>query len=62
MTVVERIRAEAATHGAKVAESEIVGLAPRQALLDAALAALQLDHFDSRQILEQRISDGLADA
>jgi glutamate formiminotransferase len=61
LTVLERIRAEAAQRGVSVAKSEIVGLTPRQALLDTALAALQLHRFDSRQILEQRINDQSAD-
>lgn len=46
----------AAEHGAKVKTTEIVGLLPRQALLDFALEALHLENFDADvQILENRL-------
>ena len=45
-----------AEHGAKVATAEIVGLLPRQALLDFAIETLQLENFDPEvQILENRL-------
>lgn len=46
----------AAEHGAKVKTTEIVGLLPRQALLDFALETLNLENFDAGvQILENRL-------
>ncbi|OGR96702.1 MAG: glutamate formimidoyltransferase [Elusimicrobia bacterium RBG_16_66_12] len=46
----------AAEHGAKVKTTEIVGLLPREALLDFALESLRLENFDSKvQILENRL-------
>ena len=53
--VVEMIRAEAARHGVSIAESEIVGLVPQEALLDAAVHYLQLHHFNANQVLENRL-------
>ncbi|MDX6768498.1 MAG: glutamate formimidoyltransferase [Elusimicrobiota bacterium] len=46
----------AAEHGAKVKTTEIVGLLPRQALLDFALETLNLENFHPEvQILENRL-------
>ncbi|OGR68945.1 MAG: glutamate formimidoyltransferase [Elusimicrobia bacterium GWC2_65_9] len=46
----------AAEHGAKVKTTEIVGLLPREALLDFALESLHLENFDAKvQILESRL-------
>jgi len=53
--VVETIRNEAARHGVSIAGSEIVGLVPAQALLDAAEHYLQLTGFSSAQVLESRL-------
>jgi glutamate formiminotransferase / formiminotetrahydrofolate cyclodeaminase len=50
----ELIRREAARYGVAVARSELVGLAPQQALLDAAAWYLQLD-LDPGQVLENRL-------
>lgn len=55
--IVEAVRAEAAKAGVRTVESEIVGLVPDDALLDAAESYLQLTHFDRRQILERRLAD-----
>jgi glutamate formiminotransferase/formiminotetrahydrofolate cyclodeaminase len=52
--VVELIRREAAQHGVMVSHSELVGLAPQQALLDTAAWYLQLD-LDPQQVLENRL-------
>ena len=57
-TVVEAVRAEAKKLGVTTAESEVVGLIPEDALLDAAEFYLNLRPFDRRQILERRLSDG----
>ncbi|HIP95975.1 MAG TPA: glutamate formimidoyltransferase [Anaerolineae bacterium] len=53
--VVEMIRAEAARYGVSIAESEIVGLVPQEALLDAAVHYLQLHRFSADQVLENRL-------
>jgi glutamate formiminotransferase len=53
--VMEMVRREAARYGAGVASSEIIGLIPQKALIDAALYYLQLDGFSSDQVLESRL-------
>ncbi len=53
--VLELIRAEAARYGLQVTRSEVVGLLPAQALLDAAAFYLQLDGFTPEQVLENRL-------
>lgn len=56
--VMEMIRCEAARYGVGVASSEIIGLVPQQALLEAALYCLQLDDFSLDQVLESRLAEG----
>jgi len=56
--VMEMIRREAARYGVSVARSELVGLTPQQALLDAALYYLQLDGFSPGQVLESHLTEG----
>ena len=53
--VLELIRAEAARYGLQVTHSEVVGLLPAQALLDAAAFYLQLDGFTPQQVLANRL-------
>ena len=53
----ELIRAEAARYGVLPAESEIVGLVPEDALLDAAEHYLQLHRFQRTQVLERRLAE-----
>lgn len=53
--VMEMIRSEAARYGAAVQSSELVGLIPQAALVEAARWYLQLDSFSSDQILEERL-------
>ena len=53
--VLETIRREAARFGVPVVGTEIVGLVPQQALVDVANWYLQLEDFDSRQVLENRL-------
>ncbi len=55
--VVEMIRREAARYGVAIASSEVVGLIPNEALVDAARFYLQLDGFSSDQILENRLAE-----
>ena len=57
VTVMDLIRAEAARHGVPVTHSEVVGLIPLDALLDAAVAFLQLKDFTPEQVLERRLWD-----
>jgi glutamate formiminotransferase/formiminotetrahydrofolate cyclodeaminase len=54
-TVVEQIRREARRYGVAINHSELVGLIPEAALVQAAQWYLQLDAFSPDQILEQRL-------
>jgi glutamate formiminotransferase/formiminotetrahydrofolate cyclodeaminase len=58
--VVETIRREAERYGVGVHHSELIGLIPQEALVDAAIWHLQLDGFDKSQILEARLFDAPA--
>lgn len=53
--VFETIKNEAARYGVNVVGSEIVGLSPLQALLDAADFYLRLEGFKLEQIIETRL-------
>lgn len=53
--VMEMIRSEAARYGVAVLSSELVGLIPQMALIEAARWYLQLDDFEANQILEERL-------
>lgn len=52
---VETIRREAQRYGVAIHHSELVGLIPQEALVDAAVWYTQLDQFDKEQILESRL-------
>ena len=54
-TVLEMVRREAARYGAAITHSELVGMLPQQALLDAACWYLQLDGFKPEQVLENQL-------
>jgi len=56
----EAVRREAARFGVGVEESEIVGLVPEDALLDAAEYYLQLNRFDRATILERKVRGAAA--
>src|SRR5512135_2771960 len=58
--VVETIRREAARYGCEITRSELVGLTPQEALIDAAQWYLQLDLFESQQILENKLRETLS--
>jgi glutamate formiminotransferase/formiminotetrahydrofolate cyclodeaminase len=58
--VVEFIRREAQRYGVGIHHSELVGLIPQEALVDAAVWYTQLDQFDKEQILESRLFTGPA--
>ena len=53
--VFETVKSEAARYGVNVLGSEIIGLTPMQALLDAAEFYLRLDGFDRKQVLEDNL-------
>ncbi|MDR7520093.1 MAG: glutamate formimidoyltransferase [Armatimonadota bacterium] len=55
--VFDLVRLEADRHGVAVAESEIVGLVPLDALLDVARAYLRMPAFDRAQVLEVRLTE-----
>jgi glutamate formiminotransferase/formiminotetrahydrofolate cyclodeaminase len=56
----ESVRTEAAAHGVTPTWSEIVGLVPERALIDAGLRHVQLRGFRADQLLEQRVRSALA--
>ena len=54
--VLELVKAEAARYGVHVIGTEIIGLAPMQALVDSAEYYLQIESFDfNKQVLENHI-------
>ncbi|HET7760121.1 MAG TPA: glutamate formimidoyltransferase [Gaiellaceae bacterium] len=55
--IVARVEREAATRGAEVVGSELVGLMPAGAAAVAAGAALRIDGFDASRVLELRLLD-----
>jgi glutamate formiminotransferase/formiminotetrahydrofolate cyclodeaminase len=58
--VVETVRREAQRYGVAIHHSELVGLIPQEALVDAAVWYTQLDQFDKQQVLETRLFDASA--
>ena len=57
--VVELIRREAARYGVSIHHSELVGLIPQDALVEAAVWYTQLDGFNADQILETKLFQSL---
>ena len=55
--VFEVVKREAARYGVNVLESEIVGLVPSAALMQAAEYYLQLEGFSARQVLENKLRE-----
>ncbi|MEW6244975.1 MAG: glutamate formimidoyltransferase [Bacillota bacterium] len=55
--VFETVKSEASRYGVTVTGSEIVGLVPMEALLDAAGFYLRLENFQPGQVLETRLSE-----
>ena len=53
--VFETVKSEAARYGVNVIGSELIGLTPMQALLDAADFYLRLENFDRKSVLEENI-------
>src|SRR5439155_1208113 len=58
--VFDAVRREAAAQGVEVLGSEIVGLVPGQALVDAAVHYLKVENFHPELILENRLERVLA--
>src|SRR5512133_1044680 len=58
--VVEMVRREAERYGVGIRNTELVGLVPQEALVDAAVWYTQLDMFNTEQILEHRLQESLA--
>ena len=56
--VFEMVKREAERYGVSILESEIVGLVPSAALVDAAAFYLQLEGFDGKQVLENKLRHG----
>ena len=59
--IMQAIHTEAAAHHVAVTHTELVGLIPQAALIDAALVALQLPEATRTLILEQRIGNMTGD-
>jgi glutamate formiminotransferase/formiminotetrahydrofolate cyclodeaminase len=57
--VVEAVRREAQRYGVAIHHSELVGLIPQAALIDAAVWYTQLDGFRADQVLETRLFAGV---
>ena len=55
--VFELIRIEAARYGVNIVGSEIIGLVPMEALIDAAVYYLGVEDFTMEQVLEARIME-----
>ena len=55
--VFEAVKHEAERYGVNVLKSEIVGLVPAAALVDAACSVLQLTDFKRNQVLETRLRE-----
>jgi glutamate formiminotransferase / formiminotetrahydrofolate cyclodeaminase len=55
--VMEFVKREAARYGASATRSELVGMIPQAALIDAAQWYLQLDNLEADQVLENRLAE-----
>ena len=53
--VVEMIRREASRYGVGIHHSELVGLIPNEALVNASTWYMQMDQFEPNQVLETRL-------
>ncbi|HZK87094.1 MAG TPA: glutamate formimidoyltransferase [Syntrophomonas sp.] len=53
--VFEMVRFEAQRYGVEIIGSEIIGLAPMAALIDAAVYYMRIEDFKMEQIIEQRL-------
>ncbi|MDE2292596.1 MAG: glutamate formimidoyltransferase, partial [Elusimicrobia bacterium] len=53
--VLDAVRTEAEAVAAEVVGTELIGLVPREALVDFALARLKVENFSKEQVLETRL-------
>lgn len=53
--VIEAIRTQAQTYNVQIVESELIGLIPQDAMLDAAAHYLQLQNFNPGRVLENQL-------
>lgn len=53
--VFEMVKFEARRYGVTIAGSEIIGLTPMEALLDAAVYYMQIENFSLKQVIENRM-------
>ena len=60
-TVYQAIQEKAAAAGVEILESEIIGLVPQEALVDAAVEMLQIRNFSQEQIMEQKVAQVIAE-
>ena len=60
-TVFDAVKQEAAAQSVEVAGSEIVGLVPRRALVDAAVHYLEVENFRPALIVENRLEQVLSE-
>jgi glutamate formiminotransferase/formiminotetrahydrofolate cyclodeaminase len=60
-TVFDAVKREAAAQGVEVAGSEIVGLVPRRAIVDAAVHFLAVENFRPELIVENRLEQVLSE-
>lgn len=59
LRVLDAVRREAGTLGARVVETELIGLVPEEAILGVARDALQLPGLAAGRLLENRLKDSL---
>jgi glutamate formiminotransferase len=59
--VVERVREQAAAHGASVERGELVGLVPQRVVREAATAGVALPGIDESQVLENVLRSRLGE-
>ena len=59
--VFEQVRLEARKHGVEIASSQLIGLVPRRALEAAASHYLEIEDFESDDVLENRLDRLLED-
>ncbi|MEO7039153.1 MAG: glutamate formimidoyltransferase, partial [Candidatus Elarobacter sp.] len=57
----DMVKMEAAAHGVSPTWTEIVGLVPERAIVDAAARYLQLRNFSTAQLLEHKVSAAASD-
>ena len=55
--VFETVKSEASRYGVTISSSEIIGLVPMEALVDAAAFYLRLQGFHAGQVLEKRLAE-----